>query len=107
MQRASLRISRHNSVEWRGIGEQLLPNWYPLTWIVKIAKYGLLVTILIVIDWKLVIGLLVISFILSTIIPIPYKPLYKKTFRKKVEKIKSIDLEAGQLFTQMLDNTDF
>jgi hypothetical protein len=37
-------------VEWRGIGEQLLPNWYPLTWIVRIAKYGLLVAILIVID---------------------------------------------------------
>lgn len=107
MQRASLRISRHNNVEWRGIGEQLLPNWYPLTWFVRIAKYGLLVAILIVIDWKLAVGLLVIGFILSTIIPIPYRPLYKKTFRKKVEKIKSIDQEAGQLFTEMLDNTDF
>jgi hypothetical protein len=107
MQRASLRISKHNNVEWRGIGEQLLPNWYPLTWIVRIAKYGLLVAILIVLDWKLAIGLLVIGFILMTIIPIPYRPLYKKTFRKKVEKIKSIDQEAGQLFTEMLDNTDF
>lgn len=107
MQRASLRISRHNKVEWRGIGEQLLPNWYPLTWIVRIAKYGLLVAILIVLDWKLAIGLLVIGFILSTIIPIPYRPLYKKKFRKKVEKIKSIDHEAGLLFTEMLDNTDF
>ena len=107
MQRASLRISRHNNVEWKGIGEQLLPNWYPLTWIVRISKYGLLVAILIVLDWKLAIGLLVIGFILSTIIPIPYRPLYKKTFRKKVEKIKSIDQEAGQLYTEMLDNTDF
>ena len=107
MQRASLRISRHNNVEWKGIGEQLLPNWYPLTWIVRIAKYGLLVAILIVLDWKLAIGLLVIGFILSTIIPIPYRPLYRKTFRKKVEKIKSIDQETGQLFTDMLDNTDF
>ncbi|MCK9452563.1 MAG: hypothetical protein M0Q90_12790 [Bacteroidales bacterium] len=107
MQRASLSISRHNNVEWRGIGEQLLPNWYPLTWIVRIAKYGLLVAILIVLDWKLAIGLLVIGFILATIIPIPYRPLYKKAFRKKVEKIKSIDQEAAQLFTEMLDNTDF
>jgi uncharacterized membrane protein len=107
MQRASLRISRHNNVEWRGIGEQLLPNWYSLTWIVRGAKYGLLVAILIVIDWKLAIGLLIISFILSIIIPIPYRPLYKKTFRKKVEKISSIDQKAGSLFTEMLDNTDF
>lgn len=107
MQRASLIISRYNNVEWKGIGEQLLPNWYPLIWIVRIAKYGLLVAILIVIDWKLAIGLLVISFILSTIIPIPYRLLYKKIFRKKVEKIKSINQEAGQLFTEMLDNTNF
>lgn len=107
MQRASLKISRHNNVEWKGIGEQLLPNWYPLTWIAKIAKYGLFVAILIVIDWKLAIGLLVISFILSTILPIPYRLLYKKTFRKRVERIKSIDQEAGQFFTEMLDNTNF
>lgn len=107
MQRASLKISRHNNVKWRGIGEQLLPNWYPLTWIVIIAKYSLLIAILIVINWKVSIILLIISFILSIIIPIPYRFLYKKTFRKKVEKIKSIDHEAGQLFTEMLDNTDF
>lgn len=107
MQRASLRISRHNNVEWKGIGEQLLPDWYPLTWIVRIAKYGLLIAILIVLDWKLAIGLLIISFIFSTVIPIPYRFLYKKAFRKKVEKIKSIDKEAGQLFTEMLNNTDF
>ena len=107
MQRATLKISRHNNVEWRGIGEQLLPDWYPLTWIVRIAKYGLLVAILFLIDWKLAIGLFVIGFILSTIIPIPYRLLYKKTFRKKVGKIKLIDQEAGQLFTEMLDNTDF
>lgn len=107
MQRASLRISRHNNVEWRGIGEQLLPNWYPLTWIVRIVKYGLIVAILMLIDWKMAIGLLVVSFIASIIIPIPYRPLYKRTFRKKVEKIKLIDQEAGQFFSEMLDNTDF
>jgi ABC-type multidrug transport system fused ATPase/permease subunit len=107
MQRASLRISRHNNVEWRGIGEQLLPQWYPLTWIVRLVKYGLLVVILIVIDWKLAIGLLVISFVLSLIIPVPYRPLYKNIFRKKVEKIKSIDQEVGKLLTEMLNNTDF
>ena len=107
MQRASLIISRHNNVEWKGIGEQLLPNWYPLTWIVRIAKYGFLVTIFIVIDWKLAIGLFVIGLIFSTIIPIPYRLFYKKTFRKKVVKIKLIDQEAGQIFSEMLDNADF
>jgi len=107
MQRASLKISRHNNVDWRGVGDQLLPNWYPLTWIVRIAKYGLLAAIFLLLDWQLAVGLLVIGFILSTIIPIPYRSLYTKTFRRKVEKINSIDQEAGQLFKEMLDNTDF
>lgn len=107
MQRATLKICRHNNVRWKGIGEQLLPDWYPLTWIVIITKYGLLIAILIVLDWKTAIGLLVTSFILSTIIPIPYRSLYKKTFRKKAEKIKSIDQEAGQTLAELLEKTDF
>ena len=107
MQRASLKISRHNNVEWRGFGEQLLPTWYPLTWIVRISKYGLLVAILIVIGWKWAVGLLVISFIISTIIPIPYRLLYRKTFRRRVERINSIDTETGVLFKEMLDNAGF
>ncbi|NLA48704.1 MAG: hypothetical protein GX876_04500 [Bacteroidales bacterium] len=90
MQRASLKISRHNNMEWRGIREHLLPNWYPLTWIVRIAKYGLLVAILIVLNWKLAIGLLVIGSILSIIIPIPYRPLYKKHSEKKWEKLNQL-----------------
>ncbi|WP_407931455.1 hypothetical protein [Ignavibacterium album] len=84
-----------------------MPNWYPLTRYVIIVKYVLLTAILIIIDWKFAIGLFVVGFILSTIIPIPYRILYKKTFRKKVEKIKSFYPQEGQMFTEMLDKTGF
>ncbi len=107
MQRASLLISRHNGVEWHGIGEQLLPNWYPLTWFFKIAYYCLLIAIAIVNNWLIATGLLIAGFILLTIVPIPYRLLYKHTFRRKVNKISSTDPYLGDLYTEMLDNTDF
>lgn len=107
MQRASLKISRYNNVSWKGIGEQLLPTWYPLTWIVRITKYSLIIWILIFIDWKWAVGLLFIGFIISSIIPIPYRFLYKKIFRNKVEKIKCVDISSGNAFDEMLNNTGF
>lgn len=107
MQRASLIISRNNNVEWLSFAEQLLPSWYPLTWIVRIAKYGILLVIFIVINWKPAIILLVVGFILSSILPIPYKLLYKRAFRKRVRKIQSIDQEAGHMFTRMLNNAGY
>lgn len=107
MQRASLRISRHNSVQWRGVSDQLLPSWYPITWVVRIAKYVILIAIFFVIGWKFTVGLLFTSFVLSTFLPIPYRFLYKSIFRNKVAKIKALDTEAGQFYSKMLDSTDF
>jgi ABC-type multidrug transport system fused ATPase/permease subunit len=107
MQRASLIISRNSNVEWRGYGEYLLPKWYPLTWIVRIVKYCLLVTILIVINWKLAISLFIIDLIASVIIPIPYKFLYSRTFRNHVKNITKTDPELGNIFNEMLNKANF
>lgn len=107
MQRASLIISRSNNVDYNIIGRQLLPSWYPLTWIVTIAKYGLLVAIFIIINWKPAIILLVIGFILSSTLPIPYRFLYKKIFRNRVRNIINEDPEKGYLLADMLDNVGF
>jgi hypothetical protein len=107
MQRASLLISRQNNVEWRGVGEYLLPNWYPVTWLIRILKYGLLIAILIIINWKWAFGLLCLSFIILTITPIPYRFFYKKTFRNKANKIINIDYEAGTFMKEMLEKSGF
>lgn len=107
MQRASLKISRHNNVSWKGIGENLLPNWFPITWLFSIAKYGLIVAMFFIFNWKIALATLVLSFIISTIIPIPYRLLYSKIFRNKVKKISETDFETGTFYSQMLDNTNF
>lgn len=107
MQRATLKISRHNNIQWKGIGEHLLPNWYPLTWVVRIFKYGLLITIVFVFGWIWAICLLFASFVFSVNMPIPYRLLYRQTFRNKVKKISLTDPNAGQAFSEMLDNTKF
>ena len=104
MQRASLIISRSNNIDWQSIGKQLLPSWHPFTWIVRVAKYGLLITIFIFINWKPAIILLVVSFLLSSFLPIPYKLLYKRIFRKRARKMQSIDQEVGQAFKSILNN---
>lgn len=107
MQRASLIISRSNNVDYNTIGRQLLPSWYPLTWIATIAKYGLLVAIFIIINWKPAIILLVIGFILSSTLPIPYSFLYKRFFRNRVRNIKKEDPARGHLLADILENTGF
>ncbi|MFW5804121.1 MAG: hypothetical protein ACOCWG_02700 [bacterium] len=107
MQRASLIISRYNSVEWRGTGEHILPSWYLVTWLVRIAKYSVLIAMVFVINWLWAIGLLLISFNLAVFLPIPYKALYKNIFRNKVKRISSIDKEEGSFYLEMLDNAGF
>lgn len=107
MQRASLLIARDNNVEWRGLGDKLLPNWFPLTWIVRILKYGLLIAILIFVDWQMAIVLLLISFTIKSTIPIPYKILYRKIFRAEVAKMKYLNNNIGLMFEDMLNKSGF
>ena len=107
MQRASLIVSRLNNVEWKGIGQQLLPNWYSLTWISRIAKYLLIIFILFNIGYKEAIVLLLSSFILSVLIPIPYRFFYKKIFRNKIKKIMLINKQTADKLSEMLDNANF
>jgi hypothetical protein len=107
MQRASLKISRQNEVDWKGLGEQLLPKWYPITWLVRITKYILIVAISIYLSWKLALTLLFLSYILTITLPIPYRFLYKNVFRARVSQIGAIDVNLGQFYNEMLKNTNF
>ena len=107
MQRASLLIARDNNVEWRGLGDKLLPNWFPLTWIVRILKYGVFIAIIIFVDWQMAIVLLLISFIIKSTIPIPYKILYRKIFRAEVTKMKYLNNNIGHMLEDMLNKSGF
>jgi len=106
MQRATLLISRKAGVEWRGGGELLLPSWYPVTWLIIIGKWVLLIAIAVFWDWRFALGLAIGGYVLSVVIPIPYGA-YKGIFRRRVEQLMSQDPEVATQVQQMLDAASF
>lgn len=91
LQRITLKISRKNEVEWRGCGEHLLPKWYPITWLVIIGQWLLILAMAIFADWRYALGLAIIGYVLSTIVPIPYTS-YKRILQKRIYKERSREL---------------
>ena len=107
MQRATLLISRTSDVEWKSGGALLLPEWYPLTWIVVIARWVILIAMALYWRWDVALWLLIGSFVLSAVLPIPYS-VYGGVFRNRVSKIKN----GGDTYTAtrlqiMLDKSGF
>ena len=106
MQRAALLISRKAGIEWRGGGELLLPRWYPVTWLVIIGQWVLLIAMAIFWDWKFALGLAVGGYLLSVVVPIPYQA-YKGIFRRRVKELESEDPEIATQLQQMLEGAPF
>lgn len=106
MQRATVLISRKAGIEWRGGGELLLPRWYPVTWVLIIAKWGLLIAMAIFWDWRYALGSAIGGYLLSVVLPIPYGA-YKGTFRKRVNQLRRKDPYVAIQLQQMLDGAPF
>ena len=106
MQRATLLISRNAGIEWKGGGELLLPKWYPVTWVIIICKWSLLIAMAIYFDWRYAIGLAVVGYILSVVLPIPYSA-YKGAFRRRVNQYMNQDPTVATQLQQMLDDAPF
>ena len=107
MQRASLKISRHNNASWKGFGELMLPKWFPWTRLVQLGKYAILIWIAFQFGWRISLALMAIGYFIKIVIPIPYRTLYSKTFRKKVDWVKDVDSTIGEQLKSMLDATGF
>lgn len=103
MQRATLLMSREADVPAK-IGAILLPSWFPIVWLVRICKWGILITIVFLWSWSVAIGLLVANVILSSILPIPYG-IYIPFFRERILQIKQIDTEAGTALEEILNTS--
>lgn len=106
MQRASLLISRNAGIEWHGGGKLLLPTWYPLSWLVIIASWGLLIAIALFWSWKLAIALWIGSYLLGIIVPIPYSA-YKGVFQRRIDQVMHQNPVIGIQLKEMLDNSPF
>lgn len=101
MQRATLLMSREAGIPQR-VGALMLPGWFPAVWLVRVAKWGLLVVLALSWSWLIAVALLVADLVITTVVPIPYR-LYVPSFRKRVARIKRLDAEAGRVLEAMLD----
>ena len=106
MQRATLLNSRNAGIEWRGGGKLLLPRWYPVTWLVIIGQWALLIAMAVFWDWKIALGLAIGGYVLSVVVPIPYQ-VYKGIFRRRVKELMRQDPQVATQLLQMLEGTPF
>lgn len=86
MQRFSLLISRELEIDPKLGRKLMLPDWFSLNILLSITKYGIFFYSLYAFDWKIALGLFALIFLISAIVPIPYKFLYTSIFSKTLEK---------------------
>ena len=101
MQRTVLLMSRESGLPYQ-IAETILPSWYPAVWLLRIAKWGILIFIVLSWSWIIAVGLLIADVIAPSVLPIPYF-LYIPSFRRKLEGIKKIDYQSSQVLEAMLN----
>ncbi len=71
MQRVPLSVSRENGIDPR-IARSMLPPWYGLVWLFKVAKWVSIVLIWQVFGWVMAVACIAIPFILSAVLPVPF-----------------------------------
>lgn len=71
MQRVPLEVGREHQIP-PDMQKLMLPSWYGLVWIAKIAKWVLVVLIWREIGWWQALVCLAVPFLLSSWLPVPY-----------------------------------
>lgn len=77
-----------------------------MTWLVIIGKWGLLLAMAILWDWKVALGVAIGGYIGTIVIPIPYR-FYKGIFRRKVNQLMHQDPVIATQLREMLDSAPF
>jgi len=72
MQRVPLEIGHEHGIEVR-IAREMLPTWYAVVWLAKIAKWAAIVMIWRAVGWLPVLLCFGIPFLLCAFIPVPYR----------------------------------
>ena len=103
LQRTALELSRKHNVD-RVTGRNMLPNWYLLVYVVRIAKYGALLGVYTQQGVVTALIYFAVGMLLTAITPIPREHC-KNLFRKQVEKLHNTDplLAAKLSLILMLD----
>jgi hypothetical protein len=101
MQRTSLLLSREANVS-KKVTAELMPLWFPVVWLPRVAKWALLGYIAISWGWWPAFGLLCTEIVLALRLPIPYR-LYVPAFRRRIEQIRKTDPELAYSLEAILD----
>ena len=101
MQRTTLLLAREANTSSKATA-MLLPAWFPLVWLPRSAKWGLLIYIAISWSWWVALGLLVTEVVLSAVLPIPHR-LHLRLFRRRVEWLKIQHTGLGNSLEALLD----
>ncbi len=100
LQRSALEMSRRHNIDV-AVGRHMLPNWYLLVYVVRIAKYGALLGLYNEEGFATALSLLAGSMILTTFAPIPHAHC-KRIFEKEVEKLHDTDPMLAAKLTVVL-----
>lgn len=87
MQRTTLLLAREAKTSSKATA-MLLPKWFPLVWLPRIAKWALLFYIAVFWSWRVALGLLAVEVVLSAVLPIPHR-FHLRLFRGRVEQLKA------------------
>jgi len=101
MQRTTLLLAREANTSSKATA-MLLPAWFPLVWLLRLAKWGLLIYIAVSWSWWVALGLLAAELILSAVLPIPHR-LHLRLFRRRVEQLKIQHEGLGSSLEALLD----
>lgn len=106
VQRFILKICRFSNVDYRTLGRKLLPNWYSINMIVQLCKYGFLIYLITYDQLIFAVILFISGFILSLIIPFPYRSLYSSVTWKKALQVNSDSPQDGARLIECLTKWD-
>lgn len=82
----------------------LLPMWFPVVWLPRLAQWALLVYIGSNWSWWLAISLWIASVGLSAFLPIPHKA-YFPAFRKRLGQVRLANPETADALQHVLDTS--
>lgn len=100
MQRCLLLLAREKQAPYDFVA-LLLPTWFPAVWILRIVKWGLLFYTALFWSWLMALGLLLVDFLLSALVPIPYRA-YRSILRARAKQIGQVDERAAQELSRIL-----
>lgn len=86
MQRTTLLLAREANTSSKATA-MLLPAWFSIVWLPRLAKWGLLFYIAYSWSWWVALGLLAAELLLSAVLPIPHR-LYLSVFRRRIEQLR-------------------